>query len=116
MKILIHLFVSTLAILVTAYLIPGASITPLSALVLGIVLGILNTFIKPIVKLITLPITILTLGLFSLVINALFIILAAKIVPGFGISGFWAAFFFSIVLSIITAFFGMLGAPKENLV
>ncbi len=113
MKIIIHLLVSALAIIVSAYLIPGATVTFTGAVVLAIVLGIINIFIKPIVKLIALPITILTLGLFSLVINALFIILASEIVPGFSVSGFWTAFWFSIVLSLVNAFFGLFKDKDE---
>lgn len=107
MKIIIHLIVSSLAIIVATYLVPGATITPVSAVVLAVVLGIINIFIKPVVKLIALPITILTLGLFSLIINALFIILASKIVPGFNVTSFWTAFWFSIVLSLINALFNL---------
>ncbi len=107
MKIIIHLLVSTLAIIVATYLVPGATVTLSSAVVLAIVLGIINIFIKPVVKLIALPITILTLGLFSLVINALFIILASNIVPGFSVTGFWTALIFSIALSLINAFFDL---------
>ncbi len=102
---LIHLFVSAFAIIVTTYLIPGAEVTLFGSVVLAVVLGIINVFIKPVVKLISLPITILTLGLFSLVINALFILLASKIVEGFYVSGFWSAFFFAIVLSLVNALF-----------
>lgn len=105
MKIFSHLIVSTLAIIVATYIIPGATVTLASAIVLAIVLGIINVFIKPFVKLIALPITIVTLGVFSLVINALFILLAAKIVPDFHVTGFWTAFWFSIVLSLINALF-----------
>ncbi len=112
MKIFSHLLVSTLAIIVTDYLLPGASVTLLGAVVLAIVLGVINVFIKPIVKMITLPITILTLGLFSLVINALFIMLSAKLVPGFIVAGFWSAFWFSIVLSLISALFNRFGDDK----
>jgi len=107
MKIFIHLLVSTFAIIVATYLVPGATVTLWSAVLLAVVLGIINVFIKPVVKIIALPITILTLGLFSLVINALFILLATKIVPGFYVAGFWTALWFSIVLSLITAFFGL---------
>ncbi len=112
MKILIHLIVSTLAIIIATYLVPGATVTLFSAVVLAVVLGIINIFINPVVKLIALPITILTLGLFSLVINALFIILASKIVPGFEVAGFWTAFWFSIVLSLINAFFNLFQDSK----
>jgi putative membrane protein len=107
MKIFIHLIVSVLAIVVATYIIPGVTITLVSAIVLAIVLGIINVFIKPVIKFITFPITLITLGLFSLVINALFILLAAKIVPGFNVAGFWTAFWFSIALSLINAFFGL---------
>ena len=107
MKIFIHLLVSALAISIATYLIPGATITIWSSIVVAVVLGIINVFIKPVVKLIALPLTILTLGFFSLVINTLFIILASKIVPGFYISGFWTAFWFSIVLSLINALFNL---------
>ncbi len=105
MKLLTHLFVSAIAIIVTAYLLPGATVTPLGAIVLAVVLGIINIFIKPLVKIITLPLTIITLGLFSLVINALFIILASSVVPGFSVAGFWTAFWFSIILSLVNALF-----------
>lgn len=114
MKIFTHLFVSMLAIIIASYLIPGATVTLWSSLVLAIVLGIINIFIKPVVKFIAFPITVLTLGLFSLVINALFIMLASKIVPGFTISGFWTAFWFSIVLSLINAFFNSFKNKEEN--
>lgn len=80
----------------------------LVALVLAVVLGILNVFIKPIFVLLTLPINVLTLGLFTLVINAVFVLVAAKIVPGFTVDGFWWAFFFGIVLSLINSFFNTL--------
>ena len=105
MKIFLHFLVSIIAILVAVYLVPGTSVTVLGAVILAVVLGIINIFIKPIVKLVALPITILTLGIFSLVINAVFILLAAKLVPSFYVAGFWTAFWFSIVLSLINAFF-----------
>lgn len=114
MKIFSHLFVSTIAIIIATYIIPGATVTLFSAVVLAVVLGIINVFIKPFVKLIALPITILTLGLFSLVINALFILLAAKIVQGFHIDGFWTAMWFSIALSLINALFNSFNKEEEN--
>ncbi len=98
--------VSTIAILITSYLIPGAATTIVGALILAVVLAIINLFIKPLIFVLTLPVNILTLGLFSLVINALLIMLAAIIVPGFAIAGFWSALIFAIVLSLINAVFG----------
>lgn len=100
-----HWIISALAIVIAAYLIPGVEVTLVGALVLAIVLAIFNIFIKPIVFVLTLPINVLTLGLFSLVINALLILLADKIIPGFAISGFWIAVLFSVVLSLINAVF-----------
>src|SRR6185369_12844312 len=105
--LILHFVVSVAAIIITTYLIPSASVTWVGAIVLAVVLGVINMFIKPVIKLVTLPLTILTLGIFSLVLNALFIVLAAWLVPGFHIGGFWPAFWFSIVLSLINAFFGL---------
>jgi putative membrane protein len=82
-------------------------VTPIGALVLAVVLGLINVFIKPIVFLLTLPLNILTLGIFSLVINALFVMIASYIVPGFAVFGFWPAFWFAIIFSLINALFGV---------
>jgi putative membrane protein len=68
-------------------------------------MAIINIFIKPVIFVLTLPINIITLGLFSLIINALLILLAETIVPGFSVSGFWTAFLFSIVISLINTVF-----------
>lgn len=98
--------ISTVAILITSYLVPGAMTTLVGALILAVVLAIINLFIKPFIFVLTLPVNLLTLGLFSLVINALLVMLAAAVVPGFAISGFWSALIFAIVLSLINAVFG----------
>ncbi|MBP9816949.1 MAG: phage holin family protein [Candidatus Pacebacteria bacterium] len=103
----LHWIITAIAILLTAYLLPGVDVTVLGAIVLAVVLALINVFVKPVVGLLTLPINVVTLGLFSLVVNALLILLAAMIVPGFTVDGFWPAFFFSIVLSLITALFGV---------
>ena len=103
MKVLINWFISALAIIITAYLLPGVSVQGfVAALVLAVVLGAINAFIKPVIVILTLPINILTLGLFTLVINALLIMLASAVVPGFGVSGFWWAMLFAIVLSVVS--------------
>lgn len=103
---LVHWLVTALAIGIAAYLIPGIEVTLVGALVLAVVLGIINIFIKPVIGLLTLPINILTLGIFSLIVNALLIMLAGFVVPGFTVAGFWPAFFFSIVVSLVSAVFG----------
>lgn len=102
----IHWLVSAIAILIAAYLVPGVEVTLVGALVLAVVLGIINVFFKPVINLLTLPLNIVTLGIFSLVVNALLIMLASMVVPGFHVTGFWAAFFFSIIVSLVTALFG----------
>jgi len=106
---IIHWIVSAVAILIAAYLIPGVNVTLIGALVLAVVLALINVFLKPILTLLTLPLNIVTLGLFSLVLNALLIMLAGAIVPGFSVDGFWAAFFFAIVVSLVNALFGGMG-------
>ena len=74
-----------------------------SAVIFALILGVLNLIVTPILKILGLPLTIITLGLFSLVINALVVLLAAKFVDGMSIDGFWWAFIFSIALSLITS-------------
>jgi putative membrane protein len=90
------------AVIVSAYILPGVTLASFwTALVVALVLGLLNAFIKPLLIILTLPINILTLGLFTLVINALVIMMASAIVPGFKVDGFWYAMLFSIVLCAV---------------
>ena len=108
MKTIIHFLISTLAILVTAYVLPGVHVSGfVSAFVLAVILGVINTIIRPILILLTLPLTIFTLGLFALVINALLVMLASSIVPGFTIDGFLWAFVFGIVLAVVSFVLGV---------
>ncbi len=101
MTLLIKWLVNALAIGITAYLLPGVAISGFfAALVTALVLGVVNIFIKPLLLLLTLPINILTLGLFTLVINALMIMLVAA-VPGFMVRGFWWALLFGLVLAVV---------------
>ncbi|OGG76574.1 hypothetical protein A2950_01055 [Candidatus Kaiserbacteria bacterium RIFCSPLOWO2_01_FULL_55_19] len=100
-KILSHWFVATIAILIAAYIAPGVTVTLTGAVIAAVVLGALNLFIRPIIFFFTLPITILTLGLFSFVIDALLAIAASYVVPGFLISGFLPALFFAVVLVVV---------------
>lgn len=109
MEILLSWLVSALAIIVTAYILPGVRIESfLTALVTAVVLGIINSILKPILLLLTLPINVLTLGLLTFVINALLVLLAARIVPGFHVDGFWWALAFSVVLSLVNTLLGNL--------
>jgi putative membrane protein len=85
--------INALAVMLAAYLIPGVSVENFwAALITALVMGLINAIIRPLVILLTLPVNILTLGLFTLVINALMFWLASAIVPGFKVAGFWPAF------------------------
>ena len=109
---LINWLIMTIAILISAYVLPGVHVVGfIAALVAALVIGLINTFIKPVAIILTLPINILTLGLFTFVINALLIMLASAIVPGFKVDGFWWALLFSLVLSVIKSFLNLM---KEN--
>jgi len=104
MSIIISLIVSAIAVFVTGYILPGIHIENfLTAVIIAVVLGVLNSFVKPILTILTLPITIVTLGLFVLVINALLVMLATLIVPGFHVDSFWWALAFAIILSLVSS-------------
>ena len=106
MKFIIQLCISSLAVMVSTYILPGVSIENdnfLTAVIVAAVLAFLNTVLKPIMIALTIPVTIFTLGLFLIVINAIIILLADKLVDGFHVNGFWSALLFSIVTSIITS-------------
>lgn len=108
MKFIIKLCISSLAVMVTAYLMPGVTIRDdsfLTAVIVAAVLAFLNSIVKPVMVILTIPVTVYTLGLFLVVINAVIILLASRIVDGFEVSGFWSALFFSLVLSLVTSVF-----------
>jgi putative membrane protein len=103
MNIILKLLATTLAVIITTYLLRGVTVDNfLIALLVAVVLSFLNAFLKPLLIILTLPITVLTLGLFLLIINALIIILTAAIVPGFEVTGFLWALAFSIILSLVS--------------
>ncbi len=104
MGILIRLLVTSAVAFFLTYFMSGIRFDSFAAaLVFAVVLGLLNLVVTPILKLIGLPLTVITLGLFSLVINALVILLADYLIDGMTVDGFWWAFFFSIALSLITS-------------
>ena len=104
MKIIINWFLIAIAIAIAAYLLPGIAIGGLvPALILAVVLGAINTFIRPVLIILTLPLSIVTLGLFALVLNTLLIMLAAAIVPGVSVAGFFSALLLGIVLALVQA-------------
>ena len=103
---------NAVALLVVAYLLPGITVASFgSALIAALVLGLLNTVIKPLLILLTLPLTIVTLGLFLLVLNALVFWFAGSILKGFQVDGFWWAVIGAIVYSLVsTALAGLLAS------
>lgn len=103
MGILVSLLLNTLAIIITAYVVPGIRVESfLSALLASIVLGIINTFIKPVLIFLTLPLTIITLGLFLFIVNAIVLRVTTLFVPGFMVDGWLPAIIGAIVLSIVS--------------
>ncbi len=105
-NILIRLLVNTLLIFALAWALPGIGISGFwTAVVVAIILGFLNLFVRPILIIITIPVTILTLGLFLLVINAFIVWLVGEIVSGFYVRNFWWALLFSLFLSLLNTGF-----------
>jgi len=104
MKLFVRLLVNALAVAITAYILPNVSIDSFfTALVVAVVLAVINTFIKPIIGFLTLPINLITLGLFSFIVNGVFIWYASQLINGFTVGGFLWAVIFSIVLSLISS-------------
>lgn len=102
MSLIIKWLLSALAVIITAYIVPGILIASFwTALWVSLFLGIVNAVIKPFLIFLTLPINILTLGLFTFVINALMVLFTSSIVKGFEVEGFLSALLFSIVLSLV---------------
>ncbi len=115
MSFINKLIISTLAVLLVAYMLPGVHVDSIMiALIVAAVLAFLNSLVKPILVFFTLPITLLTLGLFLLVINAFIILIADKLVNGFNVSSFWTALLFSIILSMVTSIFEMLSSGRKE--
>ncbi|UCF95645.1 MAG: phage holin family protein [Desulfobacterales bacterium] len=103
--ILIRLLTLTAGIIVTAYLLDGIQIRDFSsAFLAAAMLGILNSFLRPVALILTLPINVLSLGLFTFVINALMLKMASGVIPGFDVQGFWTAIFGSLLISVISWF------------
>lgn len=102
-NIILKWVIYALLIIFVSWIVPGIEVDNfISAMFVCIILALINTFIKPFLQLITLPVTIVTLGLFSLVINALMLMLAGWIAPGFEVEGFLSALFGSLLLSLFS--------------
>ena len=104
MAIVVRLLILAIAIFVASYIIPGVEIDSLASLfVVSVVLGFINAFIKPVLVFLTFPLTILTLGIFLLLLNGILILLVSSIVPGFYVATFFSAILFSIVVSLVSS-------------
>lgn len=112
MTLILVWILNAVALLVVAYVLPGITVASFgSALIAALVLGLLNTLVKPVLILLTLPITVVTLGLFLLVLNALVFWFAGSILKGFHVEGFWWAVIGAIVYSLVSGFLsGLLAA------
>jgi putative membrane protein len=115
MKFILRLVLSAIAVVVIAKLLPGVGLDNYTtALIVAAVLAILNVLVKPILVIFTLPITIVTFGLFLLIINAIIILLADKMIDGFSVASLWTAILFSILLSILQSIlYGLLKEDKK---
>ncbi len=121
MKLLVRLIISAIAVLICDLLLSGVSLGDMgdthgliTALITAAVLGLLNAFLKPLLILFTLPVTVLTLGLFLLVINACVVLLAAEIVDGFVVKSFWWALGFSLLLSVVQGLLNGLDGGRQE--
>lgn len=103
MRILLKILLNAAAILVAAHFMDGIVVRgAAAALIAGLVLGIVNAIVRPVLLILTLPITLLTLGLFIFVVNALCLALTAALVPGFEVAGFWSALGGALVVTIVS--------------
>lgn len=109
MEFILRILLTGVAAMLGAYLLPGVEIDGyLTALILALVLAVLNAVVRPVLVLLTIPVTVLTLGLFLLVINALIILVADWLIVGFDVAGFFSALLFSIVVSVVVAILDMI--------
>lgn len=115
MNIILKIIISSLAVFLTAEILPGVEVSNyVAAIWVAVVLSLLNGFLKPVLVILTIPVTIFSLGLFLLVINAGIILMADYFVDGFYVNGWLWALIFSFVLSIITSIMESLGGKKEK--
>jgi len=116
MNFLIRLLITALAVIISSYLLPGVEVDSfLTAVIIGAVLALLNVTLKPILIILTIPVTIVTMGLFLLVINAIMILVADAFVTGFYVEGFWWALAFSLILWVVNSLLkDISGTRKEK--
>lgn len=115
MNYILRLLLSALAVVLLAKILPGVEVSSYwIALLVALVLSVLNVLVKPLLILLTLPVTIVTLGLFLLIVNAIMILLADALVDGFDVNGLWWALLFSLLLSLLQSIFFSLIKEEPN--
>ena len=114
MEIVLAIIINTVAVFVTGYILPGIHLENFwTALVVAVVLGVINAVLRPIIFILTLPINLLTLGLFSFVIMGGLVYLTSAIVPGFTVDNFWWAMFFALIVAMINWFLYSFSTEKR---
>jgi putative membrane protein len=116
MKTLGKIIVTALAVVIGAYILPGIHVedSVITILIVAVVISLLNALVRPVLIVLTIPVTIFTLGLFLLVINAAIILLADWLVTGFTVDGFWWALLFSLILSVVNSIFNKQEARNQR--
>ena len=115
MRLILRILVSSLAVFFAAYILPGVYLDGFpTAVLVAVVLGLLNAFVKPLLIILTIPVTILSFGIFLLVINALIILMVDNVLDGFSVNGFWTALLFSIIVTLVTSFLEALARNSEK--
>lgn len=115
MNMLTRIIISTISIMVVGYILPGVVVSSVyTAFVVAIVLALLNSIVKPILIILTLPVTIITLGLFLLVLNGIIVLIAHYFINGFSVSSLFIAIVFSILVSLINGLLGINSFNKKN--
>ncbi len=115
MRLLLNWVLSALAVWIVSHVVPGISVSgPMAALIAALAIGFINATVGALLKILTFPLTLLTLGLFWFVINAAMLKLASALVPGFEVRGFFAAFVGAIVLSVVSSLLHWLVMPSRR--
>lgn len=115
MKLIVRILLSAIAVIILANILPNVSVDSfMTAVIVAVVLSLLNLLVKPVLVILTLPVTIVTLGLFLLIINALIILLADYLITGFAVGNIWWALLFSLLLSFLQSIFFSLLKEEES--
>lgn len=115
MNILVKIILSSIGVVIASYLLPGVVVDSfMTAIIIAVILSVLNVTVKPLLIVLTIPLTVVTLGLFLLVINALIVLLADSLISGFQVYNFWWALIFSLVLSIINSLLTDLSGSRQK--